>query len=672
MPVAIKNYVKKGYKKCMNDTKKYLKSNILFLVFVISSLINGWLLRFYTVKNIFEIKPILGDLAIIVMIDALGYFLKPKRRFTYFFSLSALFSLLCMINAVYYSNYSSYVSLSLLSTLPQVFGVTDAVDSIMGLKDFIFFWQLLVLFFVNKSLKTKKVKAEKKGAGKVIALNTLVVGLIFLGFFLSSLSSLDYGRLGKQWNREYVVMKFGIYFYQFNDIFVSLKPEVMPLFGYDNAYKEFKEYYDTREGYEQKKNKYTNIFKGKNVIAIHAESIQNFTLDLEMNGVAVAPNLKKMASEGLYFSNFYAQQSVGTSSDTEFTITSSLMPATTGTVAISYWDREYTTSYKLLKDKGYTIFSMHGNNGTYWNRNVFHKQLGYDNFYYYTKDFEIDEKIGLGLSDKSFFTQSIPIIKNIKETEKKPFYGTMIMLTNHTPFTWIDEFSDFDVTYHYQDETGTEQIANYMEGTKLGSYIKSVHYADEAIGEFINGLDQEGLLDNTVVIIYGDHDARINRSEFNRLYNYDYTTDSILAEDDPNYMPYTNYDNILNYKVPFIIWTKEAKYKKEVTEVMGMYDVAPTLGNMFGFYNEYALGHDIFNVNDNVVVFPDGNWLTNKLYYNSQKEEMYTLTTDPIEQSYIDYYKDYSEKIISISNDIIIYDLINKDKQVAELNSIGN
>ena len=32
---------------------------------------------------------------------------------------------------------------------------------------------------------------------------------------------------------------------------------------------------------------------------------------------------------------------------------------------------------------------------------------------------------------------------------------------------------------------------------------------------------------------------------------------------------------------------------------MGMYDVQPTLGNMFGFSNVYALGHDIFSVADN-------------------------------------------------------------------------
>ena len=57
---------------------------------------------------------------------------------------------------------------------------------------------------------------------------------------------------------------------------------------------------------------------------------------------------------------------------------------------------------------------------------------------------------------------------------------------------------------------------------------------------------------------------------------------------------------------------------------MGMYDVQPTISNMLGFYNKYSLGHDIFEIKDNnIVVFPNGNWLTNKVYYNSQKFRSY-------------------------------------------------
>ena len=653
----------------------YIKTNRLFFVFVLTSVGNATLLRFLTVKNYFEIKPLLADIGAVLLVGAFGYFFKPKNQFKYYFTWSIFFTFLCVVNSMYYTNYMSYASVSLLATSLQVIDVGDAVvQNVMEIKDFSYIWQVVAMFFVHLYLKKKKYYDYVKDieVGKVRALNTIVASLIFFGFFVSTLTGLDISRFGKQWNRTYLVMNFGLYTYQANDIFVSLKTKISPLFGYDEAAKEFREYYNERhENEPQETNEYTDIFKGMNVISIHAESIQNFTLDTKFNGQDVAPNLKRLADEGLYFSNFYAQESVGTSSDTEFTFLTSLMPASSGTVAISYWDRDYSTSLKYLNDMGYYTFSMHANNGTFWNRHLIHPKYGYDNFYYYTKDYEIDEILGMGLSDKSFFRQSVPMIKEISDSNQN-FYGTMIMLTNHTPFSAASEV-DFDVDYKYDkidEETGENVTvsAPFMEDTTLGDYFKTVHYADEAIGEFINELDEQGLLENTVVVIYGDHDAKIKKSEYSYYYNYDPYTDSVIDEDDPDYRDVDYYDYELNRKVPFIIWTKDKKAQGNISEIMGMYDAGPTLGNMFGFYNEYALGHDIFSTDDNIVVFPDGSWITDIMYYSSSKEEGKLLNPDAtLNAEYIENNNDYAEKIISISNDIIIYDLIKRTKEDSEL-----
>lgn len=657
-----------------SNSKDYMKTNILFLSFVIMSVLNGCLLRFLTVKNFFDIRPIIADLAVVIIIGAFGYFIKPKHQFKYFAFWSIVFTVLCIINSMYYTNYLSFASLSLLETSTQIVDVGDAlIENVMEIKDFSYLWQLFALYFVNKYLKKKGYyeKVSEIEIGKLRALNTMVIGLIFVGFFISTLTSVDISRLGKQWNREYIVMRFGIYTYQINDIIASLKPQISPLFGYDEASKTFRDYYASSDT-GTKTNEYTDIFKGKNMLLIHAESFQQFLLDTEFNGEPVAPNMKRLAEEGFYFSNFYAQESVGTSSDSEFTLNSSLMPANNGTVFISYWDRDFVTMPKLLKEKGYYTFSMHGNNGSMWNRNVVHPRLGYDKFYNYKNDFKIDETIGLGLSDKSFFKQAVPKIKKISET-KQNFYGTMIMLSNHTPWSKdLDKIGDYAVDYKYEkinEETGVKEIASapYMEGTKLGNYFKFSHYADEAIGQFIEDLDKEGILDNTVIIIYGDHDAKLKKNDFDRFYNYDPYTDSIKDSDDPTYVDVDFYQYELNRKVPFIIWSKDKKVSKEVKEVMGMYDVLPTLGNMFGFNNKYALGNDIFNVKENIVVFPDGNWLTNKMYYNSQKEEGKPLTDEPVSVEYIQEKNKYSQDLLSVSDSIIVYDLIKKSKDTKKI-----
>ena len=88
------------------------------------------------------------------------------------------------------------------------------------------------------------------------------------------------------------------------------------------------------------------------------------------------------------------------------------MPTNNGTAFVSYFNREYVTTPLLLREKGYYTFSMHANNGSYWNRNIMHETLGYQRFYS-KKDYEIDDVIGLGLSDKSFYRQSIEKIKEI-------------------------------------------------------------------------------------------------------------------------------------------------------------------------------------------------------------------------------------------------------------------
>ena len=671
----IKNFDFKAFKKNFKKTsKEYFQTNVLFTVFTLSSVINGCLLRFFTVGNYFAIRPILADLSVVLFIGAFGYFIKPKKQFKYFFSWTIVFTIICIIHSIYYNNYVSFASLSLLGTSTQLGGMdAKVIENIMEIKDISYIWAIVTMWFVNISLKKRNYyeRAGKKERGKVRAINTWIVGFIVLIVFGLTLTGVDFSRLAKQWNREYIVMKFGIYIYQINDVIASLKPQISPLFGYDNAAKEFREYYDSKDN-EKQTNEYTDIFKDKNVIVIHAESIQNFVLDVEFNGKPVAPNLKKLSSEGLYFSNFYAQESVGTSSDTEFTFNTSLLPVSSGTVFVSYWDREYVTIPKLLKEKGYYTFSMHGNNCDFWNRKTVHKKLGYDKFYCYTEDFDIDETIGLGLSDKSFFRQAIPKIKQISEANEH-FYGTMIMLTNHTPFTDIENYSDYEVDYKYEkvnEVTGEKETvsAPYLEGTTLGSYFKSVNYADSALGQFIDDLDEEGLLDDTILVIYGDHDAKIKKKEYEKYYNYIPETDSIKDKDDPTYVEVDYYQYELNRKVPFIIWSKDGEYQDEITKVMGMYDALPTLGNMIGISSPYQLGHDIFNVESNIVVFPDGNWLTDTMYYNSQKEESKLLDTDePVSDDYVIKNSESASKMIDISNNIIVYDLIAKANEKESL-----
>ena len=127
MQKKIKDTSKHISNKVKAYSKQYMKTNILFLSFVLTSVLNAMLLRYLTVKNYFDIFPILADLAVVVMVGAFGYFFKPKNQFKYFATCSIFFTVLCVINSMYYTNYLSFASLSLLQTSLQIVDVADAV-----------------------------------------------------------------------------------------------------------------------------------------------------------------------------------------------------------------------------------------------------------------------------------------------------------------------------------------------------------------------------------------------------------------------------------------------------------------------------------------------------------------------------------------------------------------
>lgn len=680
--IKLKDKLIKTIKRIKDEKiiSSYLKNNRLFIVYIVVCVLNSTLLRIFTMptmENYLSFKSIIADLAVVTIIGSFSYLFKGKKRYIYLLVWAVIFTAICTINSAYYTFYTSFASVSMLSLTQYIGEVGDAVvENVLQIKDLVYILPLIFfIYYYHRLAKKDKYKIYSKTTRMKKFKNTIITGAVILFLFIISLSSLEISRFVKQWNREYIVMRFGIYMYQGNDIIASIQPKISAMFGYDDAKKEFNEYYKDRKDEQDYSNEYTNIFEGRNVIVIHAESMQDIALNRTFNGEEVTPNLNRLIDEGLFFTNFYSQVSVGTSSDTELTFNTSLMPTQNGTAFVSYFDRTYIATPSLMKEKGYYTFSMHANNADFWNRRAMHESLGYDKFYSKeTYDVDKENVIGLGLSDKEFFAESVEKIKKISEEHEK-YYGLLITLTNHTPFSDIDKYGEFAVTMKTtitnEDGTTEEIEAPYLEGTKLGNYFKSVHYADAALGEFFQAMDEAGLLDNTVVILYGDHDARLPRSDYNLMNNYDPVTDSVKSKDDETYEEYDSFDYELDRKVPLLIWTKDGKVKGKVDYTMGMYDVMPTIGNMLGFYNKYALGHDIFETKENnIVVFPNGNWITDKMYYNSQKGEYKLLKDEIIDEDYISKNNEYAEKLLDVSNKAIVFDLFNpnSEEKVSEVN----
>lgn len=641
-----------------NKIIEYILINKLSIVFILLSMVGFCIARKLTVGEFFSARSFLIDLSLVLFFVAIAYFLKPKNKYRYYMALLFCFSLMEVVNIIYYKFYTTYASFGEIATLGQVETVGDSLFSKLSILDFSVVILLFLFYYINRHLKkstyyyiSSKIRFCKKNV-----LSTLGVAIALLVLVISTSTTTDLSRLSNQWNRLSTVQRFSLLFYQLNDAYLTVMPKLFSFVGYDDAAELFNTYYADYEPSEE--NEYTGVLEGKSIVFVHLESVQTFLMDLSYNGVEVTPNLNELAKEGMFFSNFYPQISTGTSSDSEFTLLSSLMPASSGTVFVSYYKTDYVTIPKLLGELDYYTFSMHGNNFSMWNRMNAHPSLGYDNFYFEDSyEYTGDDVLGLGINDLLFFEQSYDYLVEI-DSDYDVYMGTIITLSNHSPFTGADSFLEYDLSFYGEDGESTNNLAE----TNIGSYLTSVHYADYALGEFMDMIRASDSFDNTLFVFYGDHDAKFSESEMKEFLSYNTETGEFDLD-----VEYDTYDHELNKSTPLIFWTKD----EELTEIftgeydypMGMIDVAPTILNMFGLENKYALGSDIFNIGyDNVVSFPSSNFLTNDIYYNSSTGEYKTLEEGVIiDEDYINNFLEKVESQLSVSNAIIVYDLIVKE-----------
>lgn len=634
-----------------------LTEDILLMVFLIVAIIPNLLIKIMCDMPIFNLRSLMFNLAWFCLVVALSYNYKRKKsRLIYFGVVTFLMYLLIYANILYNRFYEgSFLSLSLIKQLRLLPDVADAPASSISLFDvlyWIFFFIALGLLIYLTIKKQNKAIYKNKQRMFMNKLNFLRTALFFFVFGIVLLAPANYSQATKLWNRPIVVQDFGLYNYHILDIiksvdvFIEHEPD-------EDDYDTFLAYFQEKNR-NAKTNEYTNILKGKNIIVIHAESLENFlinlrVLDLEGNEVEVTPNFNRLAREGLYFSNFYSQQSIGTSADSEFVFNTSLLPVNNGTVFLTHFNRTYVTTQSLLQDQGYVTMYMHGNNGSFWNRDVMYTVLGYDLFLdksAYT--FNENQTIGLGISDYEFFQQSISYLANTNE----PYYATLITLTNHTPWMDVDKYVIKENGVEVPD-IDCEAISENFDKATTCRYLKSARYMDWALGEFLNEMENRDLLENTAVVVYGDHPAKLPKSEIETLFG---------LEEGMTKLEYNAFT-----RVPFIIWYPEAIEPKEVTMVMGEYDAGPTLQNMLGIKNQYALGNDIFNLKENIVAFINGDWTDGIVYYSYSRDDYYItnpnyteedIQTMILEKNYINMRNDQVAQIIEMSNLINKYDLI--------------
>ncbi|MDP4160980.1 MAG: LTA synthase family protein, partial [Bacillota bacterium] len=228
------------------------------------------------------------------------------------------------------------------------------------------------------------------------------------------------------------------------------------------------------------------IARSKNLILIQVESLQEFVIGKTINGQEITPNLNRLLGNSLYFKNYFGETWNGGTSDAEFLSNVSLYPPDKGSAYIDYPMNHYVTIGNVLQKQGYRTTALEANKPGFWNMTLMARAEGFQELHD-TNDFIHDEDIGISLADASLFKQSTPKVEKLPQ----PFYSFLITLSSHYPFKIPEKDQSLDAAPY--------------QGTLFGDYLEAVHYTDQSIGEFVKSLQANGLFNNSIVAIYGDH-----------------------------------------------------------------------------------------------------------------------------------------------------------------------
>ncbi len=364
--------------------------------------------------------------------------------------------------------------------------------------------------------------------------------------------------------------------YQFvaRDAFLSMLPTP------DKAEKraEINAFFENRPAHQA--NDMTGLLHGKNLIMVQLESIDDFVLS-EAN----TPTLARLQKEGICFSEFYTPQyTAGYTFNTEFAAQTGLYPYANGNVAytLSRSAFPYTIAGQL-KEAGYTCNSFHKSPGQFYNRGSMHQAFGYEKYNsaldYTQNEFEAEDDrflIGHPIYDKM--------------TECQPFCNFIITYTGHLGY---DEYDA-----HTTD--ALEEFPEYADPSRpyeINGLFAKARITDEMIKLLLGQLEEDGLLDNTVLCVYDDHYA-YGLSKRTMLEKYSEDAGGRLLE-----------------RTPCFIWYKGCE-PVTVDKTLQTIDLLPTLANLFGLEAPKTMGRDAFDpeYEGYVILQHSASWMNGKAY----------------------------------------------------------
>ncbi len=402
-------------------------------------------------------------------------------------------------------------------------------------------------------------------------------------------------------------------------------------------YKRLNNYFLSQEITDR--NDYTGIFKDKNLIVIMMESTNTIVLDERF-----FPNMHKLYTEGWAWTNNYSPRNSCSTGNNEMSGMVSLYTINNSCTANNYRKNVYPEAiFNLFNNSGYTTTSYHNYTEQYYYRSTIHKNMGSSHFY------GVEElEIPFSNAYKEWPSDVELVEKMLEKIEDQDkFMVWMTSVTAHQPYTTSSEYGN-----KYLDlfkDTGYD--------ITLKRYMSKLKEFDNAIGALLDGLEDQGKLDDTVIVLYGDHYPYGLKNSVLNTY-FDYNVEYQYEVD----------------RIPFIIYNSEIQ-SQQFDEYTSYINLTPTVANLFDLDYDPRLyaGYDLLSKTyPDRVIFANGSWKDKKAFYNASTGKITYVRKDDTytDEEIKEINKTISDKI-SMSNLAIKVDYFNyleaaKEKYKAE------
>ena len=589
----------------------YLVFSFFILELFMRNLVAGsWDIKYDTdIPNIFSFS-IIGAIVLLISLIPKTYVRVIVYGVVYY-----VFVLLLLVHTVYFQVFGKLFGFQDLLLAKEG---SDYIDYIIGFFDAEFLMLLLGLLaagivgilFIRKTAMGRKEWSLWVGA-------TVLSAILYCHTFFQE----DYGGWDSFANDSYIYATMnnrqrafelcGFYQYELKD----LKKFLFRHRRADQSQKQkITEYFNRRAEEEgQGQNAMTGLLQGKNMVFVLMESISDIACNDE-----VMPNLSRMSREGIYFSNMYAPiYGTAATMNAELVTNVGLYAPLDGSMVYSFADNYFPHSLAArFTEHGYTAKQYHYNVAEFYDRNLLNSAFGYKEYVSFL------DYAGAECTLDPVLAENEKIYQKLTQNEK--YFDYIITYSAHLGYDDTGE----NVQYALEKYP---QYIGMTDSNEIDHYFAKARITDDMLGELVQRLQADGLLENTVIVAIGDH-FPYGIADKNALYQ--------LSGVD-------SYEQLL-YKVPCVLWTPGME-SIEINKITASNDLVPTLVNLMGFGDcSMYVGNDIFDENyEGYVYCADGSWISGNCYYHDGK-----LVYGSLEQEKID------EMNSKVMDSITVNDLI--------------